>query len=173
MSKKTPDKKQNPSRKKRGDDAKNEKLPPIFPNCRYVCVIDDPVSLRVKDLDKTTLYENIEKNAAKFLGMENASIEKKIKDDLFKQWESFGKELQKAADKPKDAYYDFLPIPSIEIIEAVVAREQIKSRVAAHFVGDALKYLLRLGLKPGADVMDDIRKAENFLHRARTGEWMK
>lgn len=36
-------------------------------------------------------------------------------------------------------------------------------------VAQALKYLLRLGAKDTAD--SELRKAENYIHRARTGGW--
>ena len=35
----------------------------------------------------------------------------------------------------------------------------------------ALKYLLRCGSKDAPE--EELRKAENYLHRARTGEWPK
>ena len=35
----------------------------------------------------------------------------------------------------------------------------------------ALKYLLRCGSKDTPD--EELRKAENYLHRARTGEWQR
>lgn len=34
----------------------------------------------------------------------------------------------------------------------------------------ALKYIIRAGRKNGTD---DLLKAENLIHRARTGEWLK
>ena len=37
-------------------------------------------------------------------------------------------------------------------------------------VGNALKYLLRLGKKD--DVEIELGKAENYLHHARTGRWL-
>ena len=36
-------------------------------------------------------------------------------------------------------------------------------------VAQALKYLLRLGAKDAAE--SELRKAESYVHRARTGEW--
>ncbi len=69
-------------------------------------------------------------------------------------------------------HYDFPACKeSIEVIETVVSRESF-SRKAAFCIGNALKYLLRAGEKDGETWMDDIAKAENYLHRARTGEWM-
>lgn len=38
-------------------------------------------------------------------------------------------------------------------------------------VAQALKYLLRLGAKDAAD--SELGKAENYIHRARTGGWPK
>lgn len=59
---------------------------------------------------------------------------------------------------------------TIELIEDVVTRENIP-RKSAYAIGNAIKYLLRVGKKQGEDWQDDVEKAENYLHRARTGEW--
>lgn len=60
---------------------------------------------------------------------------------------------------------------SIDVLEAVVSRESLP-RPVAYCIGNALKYLLRAGNKPGVSWWDDLAKAENYLHRARTGAWM-
>lgn len=69
-------------------------------------------------------------------------------------------------------HYDNLPrgVETIEIIEAVIERENIP-RKAAYAIGNALKYILRAGVKTD-DWRCDIAKAENYLHRALTGEWI-
>jgi len=41
----------------------------------------------------------------------------------------------------------------------------------AMWVSFAVKHLLRAGLKDDVDI--ELLKAENYLHRARTGEWLK
>lgn len=75
--------------------------------------------------------------------------------------------------KAAGTHYDMKPIhETIEIIEDVVDRENIP-RPAAFAIGNAIKYLLRVGKKQGEDWQDDVEKAENYLHRARTGEWIK
>ena len=58
---------------------------------------------------------------------------------------------------------------SIEIIEMVMQRENIppESRFS---ICQALRYLLRCGVKTD-EWAEDIEKAENYLHRATTGEW--
>lgn len=38
-------------------------------------------------------------------------------------------------------------------------------------VGNALKYLLRFGRKDDCDL--ELGKAENYIHHARTGEWLE
>ena len=74
-------------------------------------------------------------------------------------------------NKAAGTHYDMEPIhETIEIIEDVVTRENIP-RKAAYSIGNAIKYLLRVGKKQGEDWQDDVEKAENYLHRARTGEW--
>jgi hypothetical protein len=46
-------------------------------------------------------------------------------------------------------------------------------RKAIFPICNAVKYLLRCGAKQGESWRDDVAKAENYLHRARTGEWME
>lgn len=43
--------------------------------------------------------------------------------------------------------------------------------IKAHWVSFAVEYLLRAGLKDDIDC--ELKKAENYLHRARTGEWIE
>ena len=43
----------------------------------------------------------------------------------------------------------------------------------AYAVGNAVKCLLGLGRKDGDGVDVELYKAENYLHRARTGRWIK
>jgi len=69
-------------------------------------------------------------------------------------------------------HYDFPVIKeSIEAIEIVVSRENIP-RKAAYMIGNALKYILRAGVKTES-WSEDISKAENYLHRALSGEWIE
>lgn len=76
----------------------------------------------------------------------------------------------KVYNKVKGEHYDKCGIETINIIESVVSRENIP-RKPAYCIGNAIKYLLRLGLKDGESWEEDVAKAENYLHRARTGEW--
>lgn len=55
-----------------------------------------------------------------------------------------------------------------------MAKEYVKRGVPAFTALDlclALKYLLRVGTKDGVE--KELFKAENFIHRARTGKWME
>ena len=73
--------------------------------------------------------------------------------------------------KVAGTHYDMKPIhETIQIIEDVVTRENIP-RKSAYAIGNAIKYLLRVGKKQGENWQDDVEKAENYLHRALTGEW--
>lgn len=68
-------------------------------------------------------------------------------------------------------HYD-LPQPikeSIELIEQLMDRQNIPRR-PAFMIGQALRYIMRCGVKT-EDWGADIAKAENYLHRALTGEW--
>lgn len=80
------------------------------------------------------------------------------------------------------ARYSLGGIAAEDVIAAVMARALRAScgpggrpdaeRAAfAWDVGNALKYLLRLGAKDSLAV--EVAKAENYLHHARTGRWMR
>lgn len=45
-----------------------------------------------------------------------------------------------------------------------------KEAIKAMWVSFAAKHLLRAGLKDDVDI--ELKKAENYLHKARTGEWL-
>lgn len=69
-------------------------------------------------------------------------------------------------------YYKTDTWEAIDIIESVISREPIPPR-AKFSVGNAIKYLLRCGEKDPKAWAEDIAKAENYLHRARTGTWIE
>ena len=75
-------------------------------------------------------------------------------------------------EKVKGKHYEIGNIEPIRIIECIVGRDEIP-RKPAYAIGNAVKYLLRCGAKNGERWQEDVAKAENYLHRARTGEWMK
>lgn len=76
-------------------------------------------------------------------------------------------------EKVKGTHYDILAgISTIVILDSIAERKDIP-RKAIFPICNAVKYLLRCGAKPGESWQDDVAKAENYLHRARTGEWMK
>lgn len=75
-------------------------------------------------------------------------------------------------EKVKGKHYDIGNIETIRIIECIVGRDEIP-RKPAYAIGNAVKYLLRCGAKNGERWQEDVAKAENYLHRALTGEWMK
>ena len=75
-------------------------------------------------------------------------------------------------EKVKGKHYEIGNIETIRIIECIVGRDEIP-RKPAYAIGNAVKYMLRCGAKKGESWRDDVAKAENYLHRARTGEWMK
>ena len=75
-------------------------------------------------------------------------------------------------EKVKGKHYDIAGISTIAILESIAERVDIPRR-AIFPICNAVKYLLRCGAKKGESWSDDVAKAENYLHRARTGEWMK
>ncbi|MDY5560657.1 MAG: DUF3310 domain-containing protein [Collinsella sp.] len=68
--------------------------------------------------------------------------------------------------------YGVCGIQAEDVISEVMERvyERTDSAMAAWDVANALKYLLRLGRKDGLET--ELGKAENYLHHARTGEWL-
>lgn len=68
------------------------------------------------------------------------------------------------------AHYSKTKIEAIELIEELSKRESLP-RGIVFAVGNALKYILRAGEKEGESWQSDLAKAENYLHRALTGEW--
>ena len=62
-------------------------------------------------------------------------------------------------------------IETIDVIEDFVSIDNRKLTPRQKYdVSQALKYLLRVGLKGPSEV--DLQKAENYIHRALTGEWI-
>lgn len=62
-------------------------------------------------------------------------------------------------------------IEPIRVMEMLADREALPRRAAVLIVL-AEKHILRAGEKSGEDWRKEIAKAENYLHRALTGEWM-
>lgn len=64
-------------------------------------------------------------------------------------------------------------------IEPILVQEQIMETVseipakARLCIAQAIRYLMRAGTKQGEDWKKELSKAENYIHRARTGEWIK
>lgn len=67
-------------------------------------------------------------------------------------------------------HYKLGGFEAIDVISRVINSDDLTpDQVFA--VGNALKYLLRLGRKDEVD--KELFKAENYLHRARTGRWLE
>lgn len=62
----------------------------------------------------------------------------------------------------------------IDIIEEVVSNPERQLTPKQRYnIAQALKYLLRCGLKGGVALVEvDLQKAENYIHRAMTGSWI-
>jgi len=63
----------------------------------------------------------------------------------------------------------------IEIIEDLMIQHWHKNALppqAAYHIGNALKYLMRAGLKEGQPYHKDLDKALNYITRAKTGKWL-
>ena len=69
------------------------------------------------------------------------------------------------------SHYKMEGIETITIIEWFVSNPQRKLTPQQKFLcGQAIRYLLRLGLKDDSDL--ELQKIENYIHRARTGKWI-
>lgn len=75
-----------------------------------------------------------------------------------------------------DSHYQRQDFPEpIEVIEDLIMRLWHKNSVppeAVYSIGNALKYLLRAGLKEGQPYHKDLDKAMNYIHRAKSGKWV-
>lgn len=62
----------------------------------------------------------------------------------------------------------------IDILEEVVSNPERRLTPQQRYnIAQALKYLLRCGLKGGVALVEvDLQKAENYIHRAMTGQWI-
>lgn len=65
---------------------------------------------------------------------------------------------------------------TIDVIEEFLDNEsRLITAKQKYLIGNAIKYLSRAGLKGSTpeDAITDLKKAENYIHRAITGEWIK
>lgn len=64
---------------------------------------------------------------------------------------------------------------TIDVIEEFLENEsRLLTAKQKYSIGNAIKYLSRAGLKGSTpdDAITDLKKAENYIHRAITGEWI-
>lgn len=74
----------------------------------------------------------------------------------------------------RGAHYRKKDYEAILVIEGFLDDENGIPAKRKFLVASAMKYLFRLGHKGGDEgTLADLYKAENYLHRARTGEWME
>jgi len=65
-----------------------------------------------------------------------------------------------------------------EVAVNIIFSESVENGITPHIIKKAMnasyaeKHLKRAGTKKMADVDSELLKAENYLHRARTGEWI-
>lgn len=70
-----------------------------------------------------------------------------------------------------DDHYSKMPIQSVDVQEQILSAESGLTPTQKHHICEAIAYQMRAGLKEGQDWRKDLEKAENYLHRARTGKW--
>ncbi len=63
-----------------------------------------------------------------------------------------------------------LGIESIAILENFMEMDCKLTPTQKFLCASALKYILRVGRKDSVEI--DLQKAENYIHRARTGKWI-
>lgn len=71
-------------------------------------------------------------------------------------------------------HYKADKVETIEILEEIVSNPKRQLTPKQRWnVAQAVRYLLRLGLKGDIfAVENDLQKAENYVHRALTGDWI-
>jgi len=80
------------------------------------------------------------------------------------------KDVQSATDPEHYKGLKNLGVESIAIIEAFMEMDSQLTPAQKYLCATALKYLLRVGRKDSVEI--DLQKAENYIHRARTGNWI-
>lgn len=63
-----------------------------------------------------------------------------------------------------------LGVDSVVVLEDFMEMESTLTPTQKFLCATAMKYILRLGRKNSVD--EDLQKAENYIHRARTGKWI-
>lgn len=78
-------------------------------------------------------------------------------------------------DTFKPSHYHSQPFNSSIVQETIFLNmlkdEKRETHKRAMWTSYAVKHLLRCGLKDDIDI--ELKKAENYLHKARTGEWLE
>lgn len=71
-------------------------------------------------------------------------------------------------------HYKADKVETIEILEEIVSNpDRHLTPQQRYNIAQAVKYLLRCGLKGGVCMVEvDLQKAENYIHRAMTGQWI-
>jgi hypothetical protein len=70
-----------------------------------------------------------------------------------------------------DDHYSKTTIQPVDVQEQILNAESGLTPTQKHHICEAIAYQMRAGLKEGQDWRKDLEKAENYLHRARTGKW--
>lgn len=78
--------------------------------------------------------------------------------------------IKNAADPDHYKGLKKLGIESINVLEAFMEMDSKMTPTQKMLCVFAMKYLLRAGRKDSVDI--DLQKAENYIHRARKGEWL-
>lgn len=124
-------------------------------------------------LEEVKLTNTIE-NAERYNNFESASVFAK---DIFyaKKFKCTPKKLENETNESVSGKerYERGKIGTITYIEQMAETwtERKISPAKIHCLCEVLRYLGRLGAKD--DVDTELGKAENYLHRALTGEWLK
>lgn len=79
-------------------------------------------------------------------------------------------QVKKATDPSHYKGLEKLGIESIAILENFMEMDCKLTLTQKFLCASALKYILRVGRKDSVEI--DLQKAENYIHRARTGKWI-
>jgi hypothetical protein len=73
---------------------------------------------------------------------------------------------------PHDEHYKSKDIEPILFCEQIMKTALEVPPESRFNIAQAARYLGRVGTKKGEDWKKELEKSENYLHRARTGEWI-
>lgn len=131
-----------------------------------------PASIGSLECESLYLYNNP-------LTSESIELLAKLKSNgvnvIYQPTKQTNKIMEKCNNMVDPDHYKKGAFQTIDVIEDFLDNEfRLLTAKQKYSIGNALKYISRAGLKGSMpeDAITDLKKAENYIHRAITGEWI-